>query len=293
MKIYPLKKVEIDGKRTTFIEAGKSNSGTTLLMLPGWPISAISLNPLIQALEKEFRCIALNLPGYGGSKTNSRIFHSFDYYSNFLLRFQDRILKEDKINFFGHSTGGVHGLNFAMNNPERIKHLIIFSSPFNGVDHMKNNVKENLRTIKLINTIRRHPNLLHFFHLFYPQLIKKIIVKWLLRTVYMKRYPDINKMDDKFMSALLKDTYKFNTKVILDIALDITHREYDKLAKSIKTETLVIAGERDHAVDPQESKRLANLLPRGKYAEITNCGHDVVITKPELIASHILDFIKT
>ncbi len=285
---YLVANVRLKGKKITYIETGKRNGKSPLLMIPGWPISVISLLPLMKLLGLKFWCIALNLPGYGSSETNSKHFHSFDFYSEFIQKFKEQVLQTKKVNFFGHSTGGVHGLNYALNYANSLNKLIIFSPPFNGVEQLEKTAKQYKSAIYLFYALKKWPRLIYLFQ---PKKIRYFIANWLFKLFYIKRYPDIASLDREFVQAILIDTCNFNAKAIFDNVLHLSLSEFDKLAHNLKKETLVIAAENDHAVSAKDSKRLANLLVKGEFIEIPKVGHDVVITQPHLVANHIIDFI--
>jgi proline iminopeptidase len=52
-------------------------------------------------------------------------------------------------------------------------------------------------------------------------------------------------------------------------------------ARSVRARTLVVAGASDQAVEPEDARALADLLPHGDYAEVSAAGHCPFIEQPE------------
>lgn len=77
----------------------------------------------IPVLSKHYRCIALDLPGYGKSSTIS---HSgkMTYFSNVLQQFLE-ILDLDRVTLVGHSMGGLVSLHHSLAYPNSINRLVL------------------------------------------------------------------------------------------------------------------------------------------------------------------------
>jgi pimeloyl-ACP methyl ester carboxylesterase len=60
----------------------------------------------------------------------------------------------------------------------------------------------------------------------------------------------------------------------------------------INVPTLCIAGTEDGSTPPVQVKAMADQIPNARYVLIEGVGHIPCIEVPELIAKHILDFVK-
>jgi len=56
----------IDGVRIYAREEGRTNAQLAL-MIHGWSSSWYALSPLIPLVARRYRCVAVDLPGYGSS----------------------------------------------------------------------------------------------------------------------------------------------------------------------------------------------------------------------------------
>jgi pimeloyl-ACP methyl ester carboxylesterase len=114
---------EIDGVPVHYQEKG---TGTPLVLLHGFTSSTYSWKDVFEPLSQNFRVIAVDLKGFGFSGKPDGDYsrraqamlvgHLLDY------------LKIDKAWLCGNSMGGEIGLNFALQNPQRVAGLILIDS---------------------------------------------------------------------------------------------------------------------------------------------------------------------
>ena len=86
-------------------------------------------DPLIQELSTQFRCIVLDLPGFGRSfLVNDRPFALLEYallVDQLLARLQN---SDEKVVLIGHEVGGVLAQLCALRNPDRVKGLVLINT---------------------------------------------------------------------------------------------------------------------------------------------------------------------
>lgn len=105
------------------VAAVVSGTGPALLLLHGSPGSADNFSRMIPTLQKKYRVIVPDLPGFGASS----IPHDFslEQMSDSMFRLMDH-LGVDQFQVLGYSYGSGIALNMASRNPERIKGLILY-----------------------------------------------------------------------------------------------------------------------------------------------------------------------
>lgn len=79
----------------------------------------------IASLESQFRCIAVDLPGYGKSSKNDYPY-SLHFFSETLIQFIDQ-LQLKKVIPVGHSMGGQIAVTMALKYPDRFSRLILLA----------------------------------------------------------------------------------------------------------------------------------------------------------------------
>lgn len=122
--IYPVKYfLSKEGSKIAFVENG---SGTqTLLFIHGLSSYLAAFNYNLPELSKQYKCIAIDLPGYGLSETTADS-GNMQYYSDLIAEF----IKKQKLNnvvLCGHSMGGYIAQLTALNYPEIVDKLVLFA----------------------------------------------------------------------------------------------------------------------------------------------------------------------
>ena len=101
------------------VEAGR---GEAVVFLHGVGGDSASWVPQIDAFSADFRAIAWDMPGYGGSPALERM--TFPALADSLLELLDR-LELDRVHLVGHSMGGMVAQEFAASRPERVRTLVL------------------------------------------------------------------------------------------------------------------------------------------------------------------------
>jgi haloalkane dehalogenase len=128
--------VQVGGARLHYVDEG---SGPVLFMLHGNPTWSFLYRHLISALKDEFRCIAVDLAGFGLSQAPS----GFDYrpgeHAILVARFLD-VLDVRDATLIAHDWGGPIGLSAMLQTHERITRLCLGNTwawPVNGDFHFE------------------------------------------------------------------------------------------------------------------------------------------------------------
>jgi len=120
---FDVKYQKVRNINIAYIDEGKSDK--VLLLIHGLGTSAKSWIKNIPTLSKEYRVIAVDLPGYG--KSDKGFYkYSMSWNAQVLTEFLTE-LKIDKATFIGHSMGGQISLHAALNFPERVDKLVLIS----------------------------------------------------------------------------------------------------------------------------------------------------------------------
>jgi haloalkane dehalogenase len=128
--------VELDGARIHYVDEGK---GETLLLLHGNPSWSFLYRKIIAALKSEFRCVALDFPGYGLSDPAPGYGFTPGEHSEVLERFVDRLGLTD-LTMMVQDWGGPVGLGFGGRRPELVRRLVIgntFAWPMDDVGRLR------------------------------------------------------------------------------------------------------------------------------------------------------------
>lgn len=109
------------GARIHYIDEGE---GPVLLFLHGNPTWSFLYRNIIKNLRNDFRCIALDYPGYGLSTAPTDKNFSPDEHSAVVAEFVER-LELENITIMVQDWGGPIGFDFALKHPDRVKGFVI------------------------------------------------------------------------------------------------------------------------------------------------------------------------
>jgi pimeloyl-ACP methyl ester carboxylesterase len=124
MAVSPQHFTDIDGLRVHFRQRG---SGEPLVLLHGWGGSSLSFVSVASRLERQFRVLAPDLPGFGFSDTPPMAWGAADYAEAVAELMAAAGI--ESANVLGHSRGGVIATALAASRPELVKRLVLVAAP--------------------------------------------------------------------------------------------------------------------------------------------------------------------
>ncbi|OAH10258.1 alpha/beta fold hydrolase [Streptomyces jeddahensis] len=127
--------VAIEGHTIHYVDEG---SGPTLLLLHGNPTWSFVYRDVIRALRDEFRCIALDYPGFGLSSARPGYRYLPEEHAQVVTAFVD-ILGLSGVTLVAHDWGGPIGLATAEQRPTAFEALVLTNTwgwPIAGAPHV-------------------------------------------------------------------------------------------------------------------------------------------------------------
>lgn len=123
---YPFKSryLQLEAGRMHYIDEGE---GTTIVMVHGTPSWSFLYRNLIKMLSKNYRCIAMDMLGFGLSdKPDDWSYKPRAHAANFEQLMEHLQLKD--ITLLVHDFGAPIGLAYAIKHPENIKNIVMLNS---------------------------------------------------------------------------------------------------------------------------------------------------------------------
>lgn len=132
-KLFPFKSrfAQLDGNVVHYIDEG---SGPVLLMLHSNPVWSFVYRDVITSLRSQFRCIAMDFPGFGLSTGAPGYRYHADEHAELLVSFLDH-LNLTELTLVAHGWGGPLGLYAAEQRPGLFTNLVLANTwawPLNG-----------------------------------------------------------------------------------------------------------------------------------------------------------------
>ena len=254
-------------------DAGK---GFPLVMLHGSGPGATgwsNFGPNMKELAKNFRCIAVDMPGWG--KSDAVTFEERDHVEA-AVQLLDA-LGIEKAAFIGNSMGGMTCLRFAMEHPERISHLITMGSGGGSGLFSPAGRSEGL---KALYAAYRDPS---------PEGMRALVD---IMTFDPQFATDelVNQRSEAAMSRPdhLQNFIEMNTLDAIQAGRKRT--DLSPLATSI-IPALIVHGRDDRVVHFENSLSLVALIPNSRMVLLNHCGHWAQAEHPAEFNRLVADFV--
>lgn len=120
---FSTKYLQLKEGEIAYIKEG--NGKKVLLFLHGLSSNSDAWYRNIETLDKDYTCIAIDLPGFGKSYKNADEFTA-TYFASIVKEFAEK-MKIEKFTLVGHSMGGQTAIKFAAKYPEKLDKLILIA----------------------------------------------------------------------------------------------------------------------------------------------------------------------
>ncbi|MDH4120649.1 MAG: alpha/beta fold hydrolase [Deltaproteobacteria bacterium] len=266
-----MKFVTIQNHRLAYREEGQ---GPVLLFVHGTPTSSFEYVELFHRLKPAFRCVAMDMLGFGESDKPKDGDYSLSGHTD-RLRLFIRYLSLDEFHLVLHDFGGVIGLPVAL--------------------EMKNKV----RSLTLMNTwawplIETQPSLR-----FQQWLMKSRLMVWLylranfsarvlLKMSWGKYRPLTKEKHLAYQSFFKTAAERYGTVGFLKALFDFENPAWaigGRLSELQSLPVRVIWGKADQLVALPNLERWKDLLPQAQVTEIETAGHYVADEAADLVAA--------
>lgn len=225
-----------DGNRLWYEEEG---SGMPIVFLHGWMGSSFCFSNQIDYFSKAYRVFVLEHKGHGKSDRPQDASYTLPEFAEELNQAVDQLIGDQKFVLIGHSMGGMISLVYATTPKfkKRLKALILmsttpkFENP--GVQEYINLIKKGEMSLE--------PN---------PEDAKNILVPLCFNQKYIQTHEEAIK---KFVEEKLKNSEHVAVKTLINF---VDHYNVEDKLKEIEVPTLILAGDEDSMVTPENSKSM-------------------------------------
>ncbi len=277
---YDTKYVKIaDNLKIAYIEKGTGPE--TIVLIHGLGSYSPAWNRNIDELSKQFRVMAIDLPGYGKS---DKPVHSgrMSYYSSVVVQVLDA-LKLDKVILGGHSMGGQISMITALQYPDKVKKLILVDPA--GFEKFHAGQRKWFKEIMT------------------PNLVKLTTVEAIESNLATNFYrlPEEAKfmITDRIAMRHASDFDYYCWAVAKSVEGMVEEPVYNKLS-DIKVPTLIFFGENDNLIpnrylNPGFTKDIAtdgaSKIAGSKLIMVPKCGHFMMFEHPEVFNAEVIKFM--
>jgi pimeloyl-ACP methyl ester carboxylesterase len=277
---FSVKKVKLSNDiEIAYVDEGSGKE--TIIFIHGLGSYLPAWKKNIDGLKSQYRCIAIDLPGYGKSSKNP---HSgmMTFYAAYIKEFVEKLNLTNVI-LTGHSMGGQISMMAAMKYPDVVKKVILVAPA--GFERFTEGQKQwfcdimTLEGVKTTNTENIQTNLAYNFYNVPADAEFMITDRIAMRTA---------KDFDAYCYAVTQSVKGMVNEPVIDIL------------NEIKQPTLILFGENDNLIpnrylNPGKTIDIANYgtsnIKGSKLVMIPKCGHFAQFEKPEVINEEIRKFL--
>jgi pimeloyl-ACP methyl ester carboxylesterase len=233
----------------------KSKTEPLMLLVHGAGGSSRHWQPMLNQLNSHIFPVAVDLPGHGA--TSGTVPQSIEAVAEFLDKFLTTLGIEQPVCYVGQSLGGLIGLQFALNYPQRLERLILMTTAAK---------------------IQLHPDF----------LASALSGDWDLATLRQSFAPEVpeaakNLVLEEFKhTRLSQDAFDF---------MDVSCVDLSDAIATIQTPTLILTGDDDVIISPRKGKLLQKQIPHAHLVNIPGAGHYLQVEKPTQVAEAIAGFV--
>lgn len=263
--------IDVDGHVIHYVDEGV---GPTLLMLHGNPTWSFVYRDVIKELRGQFRCIAIDYPGFGLSVAGPGYKYRPADHAGVVTHLLDTLGLSD-ITLFVHDWGGPIGLAAAEHHPDKFKALIIANTwawPVNG--DLRSEVASHLMGGLVGRILTRQ------FNLFVNALVPAGHKRRHPTQVEMEHYRRaLGTHERRNACAILPGAITGSRKFLADVR--------DHLSEVDQLPALILWADSDIAFGNKQLKRWESMLPNHSAIVFHGTGHFLQSDAPSELSSAI------
>ncbi len=218
----------------------------------------------LRAWRRHFDVHTPNIVSYNGAALHRRIDEGLpidiDYLVGQLHTYLDSFVQAPPYFLIGNSMGGKVVVEYAVRHPEQVPRLVLLCPAGLGDEEQ----------LPIVEGVRRNDMRAMVDSVFYDsRLMDRNVVRY-----YLERFTD----------------RRWRLGLLRTIRGTMDHSVRDLLPR-VTQPALLIAGQEDRIVDPEQAAAVAPLLPRGEFVCIPQCGHAPQMEKAKFVNRLVVDFL--
>jgi len=248
----------------------------TVLLFHGFSGTLEDWRDISTSLDSRFNYTGVDLIGHGKSDSPT---DAAKYYPDILIRYIDEILNclsISKVIILGYSMGGRAALFYAVNQPEKIKGLIIESTTA-GIENEKDRNERIKSDEELAQYIEKHN-------------IENFVELWMDKEIFNTQRRFSNEKLSNIKRRKISNSKTGLANSVRGFGTGVTPFLGDKLS-TLDFPVLLISGELDSKFT-QINSEMVNQFPKAEHKIIANAGHNVHLEESKRFITAVNEFLK-
>jgi pimeloyl-ACP methyl ester carboxylesterase len=262
--------IDVDGLKVHYKDTGPRDA-PVLLLLHGFGSSLQAWDDWSVKLEKTYRVIRLDLPGFGLTGASPERDYSEEKDLAILTHFVDK-LGLDKFSVVGHSMGGKMAWSMAAAQPQRVQSLVLMAP--DGFPESKDIGTKPYEVPRVMG------------------VIKYVLPKYLVQKSIEPAFNDAGALSQALINRYFDMLRAPGVRgAILDRSNQTIYTDPVPRLKSITAPTLLIWGEQDQMIPNSNAQSYANVLLNSSTVLLPNLGHLLQEEQPEKGLEVVVQFL--
>jgi pimeloyl-ACP methyl ester carboxylesterase len=251
--------VDIGGQKTRVVDrVPASGSSASVVVLHGWGGRIESMSPVIECLARNFRVVALDLPGFGESPVPDSAWGTHDY-GDYVYRVM-REVGVEHAHFVGHSFGAKTALYLAATNPAAVDKLVAVAS----------------------SGLRQAPSL---------KARGRRLLSKAARAAGSLGSPG-RTLRDAVYARVASEDYK-QAGELRPILVKVVNEDLSELLPGISAPTLLVWGTADDAVPLAHARTMERLIPDAGLVTFEGAGHFAYLEQRDRFCTVVRHFLRS
>lgn len=257
-----------NGVRLHYEETGRGPE--TVVFSHSYLLSSEHFEPQIKALSADYRCIAFDHRGHGGSEAPASGYDMENLYADAVAFIE--AVGCAPCHFVGLSTGGFIGLRLGIRRPDLVRSLVLMDTSAQAEPGRR------VREYRLMLGILRY--------LGYPLLRRRMVSMFFARPFRSdpaRRY-ELDYWRGRLTANDRRAMVRFGHGILERAGVE---DELDRIA----VPTLVVVGEEDAVTPVEEAWRISAGIPGARLEIVPGAGHVCTVERPAAISAIIGRFL--
>ncbi|WP_322816534.1 alpha/beta fold hydrolase [Chloroflexus sp.] len=269
----------IDGAKIHAIDTGPRNAQLAIL-IHGWSSSSFAMSPLIPLLSRRFRCIAVDLPGYGESPP-LRERATIGRYAQMIGRLITG-LSEHPAMLVGHSMGGMISATLALQIPQLVDRMVLLCPTISGRLSFWINT-----FVSPITMLERFPLFSRLLALLEPSML--YVTDSLMKPASFAERSAISEADYLRLRADARRPGQGRVRAECFVAM--RNQDLSGRLRELETPALVIWGAEDNTVPLRDAGVIADEWRSADLRIVPKAGHWPHFETPDVTLRYIASYL--
>ncbi len=278
---YQTQYVQVDDSiNLAYIDEGMGKK--SLIFIHGLATYLPSWYPVFNQLKSEYRCIAVDLPGYGRS-SKAEYPCTMDFYANVVLELTTKLNLKNPV-MVGHSMGAQIAVSAVLKKPALFEELILLAPA--GFETFKPEQAAWLKQVSTVDFICHATD-------------EQVRTNWKLNFYDMPESVEFM-IQDRLKMKEATDFRLYGRSIVRSIHGMLDQPVFGRL-QDLKTKTLVVYGKNDLLIPNRYlnkewtteavAKSGADKIPNAQLEFIRDCGHFIMFDQPERVNKLLRSFL--